>query len=475
MVKITIDEENYNELIKKYPACKKEIDEFISSQIKFCEKLDIGNLEYPFGWQTERSGIKLSEGIFAIKYCYIDKIKDSILMICPKDAEESEETKMEYSQSIAQAYSLINNILRKYLDWEEEKYNIVALWIIGTYFHDSFPSYPYLFLNAMRGSGKSRALNIICSLSKDGKLLNSLTEATIFRTKGTLGIDECEGLERKGKESLKELLNSAYKQGINVIRMKKVRTPAGEEQVAEEFNVYRPIVMANISGMESVLGDRCIPLIIEKSFNKKFVNLIEVFRHEDDFKKAKELLEKCSKCRCRCSGETIQMYQEWNNFVINNNTNNTNNTIYTNNTNSIKALKGLNLSFLTGRELELSFPLCIIASEISENLSTLTTLTLSKIFSEKKDEDLIENTDISLIDFISQEPPEREHFFQELTTISKNFQAFVGISEDWINSKWMTRALERVGLIKEKKRGGSGVKIMLNITKAKEKIKNFRN
>jgi len=35
--------------------------------------------------------------------------------------------------------------------------------------------------------------------------------------------------------------------------------------VIEEFAVYCPIAMANIRGMENVLGDRCISLILEKS------------------------------------------------------------------------------------------------------------------------------------------------------------------------------------------------------------------
>ena len=63
----------------------------------------------------------------------------------------------------------------------------------------------------MKGSGKTRTLNLITELSNNGKVLNSLTEAVLFRTTGTLAIDEFEGMERKGQENLRELLNSAYK------------------------------------------------------------------------------------------------------------------------------------------------------------------------------------------------------------------------------------------------------------------------
>ena len=71
----------------------------------------------------------------------------------------------------------------------------------------------------------------------------------MFRTSGALAIDEFEGVSRKGGENLRELLNSAYKRGAKVKRMKQQKTESGTEMVVEEFDVYRPIVLANIWGM----------------------------------------------------------------------------------------------------------------------------------------------------------------------------------------------------------------------------------
>ncbi len=193
----------------------------------------------------------------------------------------TDEDKKEMKVKMQYAYKFIIEALKKYLDLKPEYYNIIALWIIGTYSHKEFPSYPYLFLNAMRGSGKTRLMRLIAYLSKDGDMLNSLTEAVLFRSKGMLGIDEFEGVGRKGTEALKELLNSAYKKGTKVKRMRKVKKFDGEEQVVEEFDVYRPIVMANIYGLvDEALKDRCLVLIIEKSNDKKKVNLIENFDRE---------------------------------------------------------------------------------------------------------------------------------------------------------------------------------------------------
>ena len=174
---------------------------------------------------------------------------------------------------LGKAYEFIIKTLKEYVLLREEYYNLLAIWIIGAVNIKNFNTYPYLFINAMKGSGKTRLLKLVTKLS-GGDVLNSLTEAVLFRTEGPLGIDEFEGVNKKGGENLRELLNSAYKKGIKVKRMKKVKTITGEEQQVEEFDVYRPIAMANIWGMEEVLSDRSITLILERSAKSNVVNLI---------------------------------------------------------------------------------------------------------------------------------------------------------------------------------------------------------
>ena len=80
------------------------------------------------------------------------------------------------------------------------------------------------------------------------------------------------------------------------MRIKKKKGIEGEEQVVEEFDVFRPIVMANIWGMEEVLGDRCISIVLERSNNSKITKLVEIYESEEIFKKTKEILKKCSLC-----------------------------------------------------------------------------------------------------------------------------------------------------------------------------------
>jgi len=401
--------------------------------------------------------------------------------------------RLHKDDNLKEAYRNIVDILKKYCDLKEEYYSLVALWIIGTYNHRDYMSYPYLFFNAMRGSGKSRILRLISVLSCGGEMLNSLTEAVLFRTDGTLCIDEFEGVNRKGNESLRELLNSAYKKGTKVKRMRKKKTMEGEQQVVEEFDVFRPICIANIWGMDSVLGDRCITLILEKSGKRNITRLMEIFESDQIVKKTIKLLQQLHPTNLgilepkdpKFDGIDVvdvvvspveHLYKEWNNRVENytnytNYTNHTNNTNYTNYTNNT-FLDKLFVLNIEGRHLELAMPLFIIASKIGEEVLDTTIKTFQEIVVDKKGDDMIESSDISFIDFISQEPDNK--YFISINELTKKFQEFLQSHEEWINSRWVGQALKRLNLIIEKKRKKIGVEVILNVQKAIDQMWMFK-
>ena len=408
-----------------------------------------------------------------------------------------EEEKEKNSEQLLIAYNNIIDLLKKYCDLNEDYYPIIAIWIIGTYSHENFRSYPYLFLNAMRGSGKSRTLKLITDLSKDGELQMSMTEAVLFRTKGTLGIDEFESVGRKGNENLRELLNSAYKRGTKVKRMKQKKGFEGMEQVVESFDVYRPIVMANIWGMEEVLGDRCISLVLEKSNNPQITKLQEIWDDEKIFQETKKILNSVYVCRwekkptrekspnlgfsgaesrcvyvCRLYGN---VYKDWNNYITSNYTS-TYTTSYTQTTHIYTELfKRLNLMDLDGRSVELCFPLFLISFEISENVFEHLHKVLKIYMAEKKEDQFSESKDISFIDYVSQEVNEGWILVKDIT---QNFKDFIQYdsnqSDDWLNPQWVGQAIKRLKLKKESKRTGGGIRIILDIKKAQERIKMFK-
>jgi len=379
-----------------------------------------------------------------------------------------EEEKEKQENKLYDAYMNIVDMLKKYCDLNDQDYPIVAIWIIGTYFHNTFHSFPYLFLNAMKGSGKTRTLKLITDLAHDGEILLQPTEAVLFRTTGTLGIDEAEGIARKGTENLRELLNGCYKRGTKVKRMKQKKNEEGStEQVVEEFNIYRPLALANINGMEDVLGDRCINIILERSSNPQIVKLAEIWKDEEIFIKTKKLLNQCRVCNVVVAEK---VYRDWNEFILHNYIYNTN---YTNYIDYTPLFKSLNLMDLNGREVELCLPLLLLGWHISENVYLQLHQSIKNYMKDRKEDQFNDSRDIMLIDMVAQEP---EEGFQQVKLVVRKYLEFTQDNNEFneINTKWMGIALKRLKLVREKKRLAGGIYVKLDYKKAQEKIKQYK-
>ncbi len=466
-IEISIDKKEYDRLVKKYKSVIGTIDKFIENKCKYFAKK-------PF---EEK-----------IKNVWCTNIADHIEFTNPNGKEEIIDPET-LKKELKEIYKKIIIIIKRFCDLKEEQYPLVALWIIGTYIYEEFETYPYLFFNAMKGSGKTRILKLIASLSNKGELIGSLSESVLFRTaKGrTMCIDEFERVGSKEKQSLRELLNVAYKKGQIIKRMKKQKTIDGEDFVVEEFEVYTPIAMANIWGMEEVLEDRCISLVLEKSNNPAIVKLIEDFARNEEVKNITTLLSKGSCSLCSLFHKKRYEYN-WNNYIIkkypplystNKTTHTTHTTITTNTTLTtqdidISFFKKLDKTNIQGRHLELSFPLFALSRFLGVFDETLKTI--KKIMEEKKLEDMTESKDVQVYDFVSTRNEGGGNFLL-ISNLTKEFRSFLNIEEKeeaWVNSRWFGRALKRLVLVKEKRRKSKGIEVILNIDKAKEKIKMFK-
>ena len=126
--------------------------------------------------------------------------------------EEIEKGKVKVKES----YYKIIELAKEYIEMPERYYHLLAVWIIGTYVHKRFNTFPFLFINAMRGSGKTRLLKFIARLAWNGDIVADIKEAVLFRTAAehTLLIDEFEHIGGKDKGVLRELLNAGCKKGI---------------------------------------------------------------------------------------------------------------------------------------------------------------------------------------------------------------------------------------------------------------------
>ena len=423
-----------------------------------------------------------------------EELEESIEKVGETEARiKKEEDKVkndEMKQILGDTFERIKEVLRMYIKLKEEYYDLVTIWIIGTYCIKSFETYPYLFINAQKGSGKTRLLKLIEALSNNGELLASMREAVLFRIATddkTILIDELEGLDRKENAPLKELLNACYKRGTKVYRMRK----KGNEYFPEAFYPFTPIAIANISGLDDVLSDRCIAIRLDKSTKSTYSLLQEDFTTSLLIKQIKSNFDQISVGLCSwCS--TIYTQKSWNMYINLRYTTTTLSTLPTHNTPLTSKSVENPISFsvgsvynkiidsgINGRHLELVFPLLIVALMVGESTFEKI-LKISKSLAEKKkDDDILESNDVSLIEFISKMSSEIEYdkyrFVYELT---ERFRFFLGIrkerEQEDINPIWLGRALKRLGLVLDKRRLSSGVEVRLNISKAKKLLENFK-
>jgi hypothetical protein len=396
------------------------------------------------------------------------------------------EQMIEARAAFAQAYQDIVKEIGYWMDVKEDEKKVIAMWIVGTYLHNNFNTYPYLFLNAMRGSGKTRLLRIISYLSAkgDGTIQNDMKEAVLFRLERNkvLCIDEFENVGAKEKQTLRQILNSAYKKGLKISRMKKSYKDKEEKFVQEDFEPYMPVAMANIWGMDEVLGDRAISLIIEKSDNPGKTKLVENFDECISFKNIKSSLN-----NHLVSFSVVSLlkniYIDWNNYIkqkyestIYINTNNTNNTKQHNSTDLEMIFNKIDEKNISGRNFELMFPLLITAYAIHEDYFLELLEILGNTMKDKQKDEFAESKDVSLYEFVSTLDAYR---FQWITLkgLVSMFRQYMGEQDQedqWLNEKWLGRACKRLMLVGQTKRKNTGREVMLNIDKAKEKIKIFK-
>lgn len=386
----------------------------------------------------------------------------------------------------------IEKILREYLDLREEYYKLITVWIIGCHLHKNFSSYPYLFLNAMRGSGKSRALNLICCLG-NGEYLTSLREAVLFRfpKNKLMGIDELEGIASKEMQGVREILNASYKKGLCVMRAKRVKTQLGDDYVLDKFEPFKPVVMANIWGMEEVLADRSITLILEKSSKSEFNMILEDFDNKSLIQDVKVRINNILVQLCSYFCVT-GVLEQWNLWVKNNyrntytqTTQNTLNTLTTLENCPEEYPKKVEILYqemffesiartgIFGRNLELFFPLFLISKMLGDEWLIHMLNVSTSLINDKKVDEMTASKDVSVYDFISRQLNSGYMSIKELTTTFREFIAVDGDEDNWVNSKWLGRALIRLNLIKEKRRVNKGVEVILDAEKARDKLKIF--
>ncbi len=149
---------------------------------------------------------------------------------------------------------------------DEGNYVIFALYVILSYVFPVFEAVPYLHLLGLAGSGKTTVAKIMAQLGFNGRIVVDPTEASLFRDieqdRPLMILDEQEniGTRKAGQEALATILKGGYKKGLTVPRQEK----RGAKWVTVNFDIFCCKVIANVYGLEDILADRAIPVIMRR-------------------------------------------------------------------------------------------------------------------------------------------------------------------------------------------------------------------
>lgn len=173
-----------------------------------------------------------------------------------------------------------------YMDFQDDKiYDFCALWTMGTYFHAFFNTYPYVFWNAMKASGKTKVLTLTEMMAFNAINATNISSSALFRliqaNKCTMLLDENENATEHQISEWKSILLSGYKRAGKVYRAEEGKRRGSKIFKVNEYEVYSPKMVANIGGVEDVLESRCI-----------YFNLLRTMNYEKGNREIETMLDK---------------------------------------------------------------------------------------------------------------------------------------------------------------------------------------
>lgn len=184
-------------------------------------------------------------------------------------------------------YKNIRGAYQEYLYFSSpEWYSIHALWDMGTYLHQTFHAFPYLELRGIKGSAKTKIMQLSGCLSFNAtSVMVAPTPATLFREtndkRPSTYLDEAENLFKviKGKvehDERVEVINSGYTSEGSVPRMEA----RGKAWVQVLYRTYSPKMIGSINGLYGATESRSIIHITRRAPDNDKRGEKEIERHD---------------------------------------------------------------------------------------------------------------------------------------------------------------------------------------------------
>lgn len=327
---------------------------------------------------------------------------------------ENTEEVVDSKEKLYKLYKIIKSKLQQYVELGVEFYDVVALWIMGTYFYPLFTSYPYLYFGGVKRSGKTSALTLIEKMAFNTIPSGSLTASTVFRiingARPTLLIDETDTLvSSKNSPELRQVLLNGYKSGYPVLRSVQ-RGDLVDFDVAT-YDVYCPKALANIAGLDNILEDRAITIIMQRTLNKDFSDKLCNINNDN----WQEIRDYLYIMLIYCFKEVKEEYNNmYNNFS------------------------------LINRDWELWKPLLSIAKLVFNDFRYKEFVEVAlKICAQKSLDDITEAKESLLMHSLLMVVDEDR--FYKVKEIKDKMVEIYGEEQEWINARSIGRTLKRLG------------------------------
>ncbi|MGQ9470045.1 MAG: hypothetical protein ACUVTD_09575, partial [Nitrososphaerales archaeon] len=299
-----------------------------------------------------------------------------------------------------------------------------------------FNSYPYLFINGVKRSGKTKLLLFINQLTFNSVASASISTAGLYYAvqdmRATLTIDENERLYEINERTLdmRAVLLSGFKKGAYAHR---VLGEEGKRKSLVQFDLYSPKALANIFGIENILEDRCIVITMLRALGEQKNREIDVT--DEEWQKIRDslyilCLDYISEV-CVVS-EVSEALLRWG---------------------------------ISSREADIWKPIFTLAKFFEEKgvegLIERIGMLAKKVKEMRHVEDVTESTDLILAQTL-RDMVQIDDWYSVQTIKEKLIEACGGEKEaKWINNTWVGRALKRLGL-DEKRRLGTGMQYHLS-------------
>jgi hypothetical protein len=376
----------------------------------------------------------------------------------------------------AAIYCEIMKQLTSYIEFTGEKdtrfYTLIALWIMATYYHKQFAAFPYLFINALKGSGKSKLLELISALAYNAIFSPNMSPSSLFRLTQNAGattlLDETEDLnDPEKKAEFKSLLLAGYKRSGSAYRTEK---GPDDTQVPTPYSVFSPKAIANINGLNDVLEDRCIPITMKRGRNFEIVNT-EIDPLDDKWLELRDSLTRMYFQECITIADEWKKLEKIEDVFCVGSEGSVGSVV------KDRVLESKNLYI--ARIWQLWRPIIAIAKHIqlffnnkdktyttytnyttyTKPLETILSLSLDLINEKITDNDTDTGESMLIKGMLWKVSEDKFYTPNELCIYASSFADF-NILPEWFNNTWVGRVLKRMGF-KEKRRTGAGVEYRL--------------